>query len=48
MQSKTAMKAASVLPQAGSKASELQQKAERLRAEAEALMDRARLEDLSI
>ena len=48
MQSRAAMKAASVLPQAGSKARELQEEAERLRAEAEALKNRARLEDLTI
>jgi hypothetical protein len=48
MQARAAIKAAGVLPQAGSKARELQQEAERLRAEAEALRDRARLEDLSI
>ena len=42
------MKAAGVLPQAGHKARELQEGADRLRAEAEALKDRARLEDLSI
>jgi len=41
------MKAAGVLPQAGHKARELQEGADRLRAEAEALKDRARLEDLS-
>ncbi len=34
--------------QAGPKARELQQEADRIRAEAEALKDRARLEDLSI
>jgi len=48
MQSRAAMKAASVLPQAGSKARELQEEAERLRAEAEALKNRPRLEDLTI
>ena len=48
MQSMAAMKAASVLPQAGPKARELQEEAERLRAEAEDLKDRGRLEDLSI
>jgi hypothetical protein len=48
MQSKAAMKADGVLPQASSKAQELEQEADRLRAEAEALKDRARLEDLSI
>jgi len=42
------MKAAGVLPQAGPKARELQEEADRLRAEAEALKDRGRLEDLSI
>ncbi len=47
MQSRAAMKAAGVLPQAGHKARELQEGADRLRAEAEALKDRARLEDLS-
>jgi hypothetical protein len=47
-QSKAAMKAAAILPQAGPKARELQEEADRLRAEAEALRDRARLEDLSI
>ena len=47
-QSRAAMKAAVVLPQAGSKARELQEEADRLRAEAEALRDQARLEDLSI
>ena len=47
-QARAAMKAAGVLPQAGHKARELQEEAERLRAEAEALKDRARLEDLSI
>jgi hypothetical protein len=47
-QSRAAMKAAGVLPQAGSKARELQGEADRLRSEAEALKDRARLEDLSI
>ena len=41
--------AAGVLPQAGPKARELQEEAERLRAAgAEALKDRSRLEDLSI
>ena len=39
---------ASILPQVGSKARELQEEVDRLRAEAEALKDRARLEDLSI
>jgi hypothetical protein len=48
MQSRAAMKAASVLPQAGSKARELEQEADRLRVEAGALKDWARLEDLSI
>ena len=48
MQSRAAMKAASVLPQAGHKARELQEESDRLRAEAEALKDRARLEDLSL
>ena len=47
-QARAAMKAASVLPQAGPKARELQEEADRLRAEAEDLKDRARLEDLSI
>ena len=37
MQSRAAMKAACVLPQAGPKAHELQEEAARLRAEAEAL-----------
>ena len=37
-----------VLPQASYKAQELQEEADRLRAEAEALRDRARLEDVSI
>ena len=46
MQSRAAMKAAAVLPQAGLKARELQEEADRLRAEA--LKDRARLEDLSL
>ena len=36
-QSRAAMKAAGILPQAGSKARELQEEADRLRAEAEAL-----------
>ena len=45
---KAAMSAVSVLPQAGQKARELQEEADRLQAEAEALKDRARLEDLSI
>ena len=48
MQSRAAMKAAGVLPQAGPKARELQEEADRLRAEAEDLKDRGRLEDLSI
>ena len=48
MQARAAMKAAGVLPLAGHKARELQEEADRLRAEAEALKDRARLEDLSI
>jgi len=48
MQSRAAMKAAVILPQAGPKAQELQEEADRLRAEAEALKDRARLEDLSL
>ena len=49
VQASAAMKAAGVLPQAGPKARELQEEAERLRAaEAEALKDRSRLEDLSI
>jgi len=48
MQSRAAMKAAAVLPQAGHKARELQEESDRLRAEAEALKDRARLEDLSL
>ena len=48
MQARAAMKAASVLPQAGHKARELQEEADRLRAEAEALKDQARLEDLSV
>ena len=47
-QARAVMKAAGVLPQAGSKARELQEEADRLRAEAGALKDRARLEDLSI
>ena len=47
-QARAAMKAASVLPQAGPKARELQEEADRLRAEAEVLKDRARLEDLSL
>ena len=46
MQSRAAMKAAGFLPQAGHKARELQEEADRLRAEA--LKDRARLEDLSL
>jgi hypothetical protein len=48
MQSRAAMKAAGVLSQARPKARELQEEADRLRAEAAALKDRARLEDLSI
>ena len=48
MQARAAMKASGVLPQAGPKARELQQEADRLWVEAEALKDRARLEDLSI
>ena len=48
MQAKAAMKAASVLSQASPKARELQEEADRLRAEAETLKDRARLEDLSL
>ena len=48
MQARAAMKAAGFLPQAGHKARELQEEADRLRAEAEALRDRARLEDVSI
>ena len=47
-QARAAMKAAGVLPLAGHKARELQEEADRLRAEAEGLKDRARLEDLSI
>ena len=47
-QARAAMKAAGVLPQAGPKVQELQEEADRLRAEAEGLKDRARLEDLSI
>lgn len=42
------MKAAALLPQAGPKARAQQEEADRLRAEAEALRDRARLEGLSI
>ena len=45
---KAAMKAASVLPEAGHKSHELQEEADRLRAEAEALKDQARLEDLTV
>jgi hypothetical protein len=48
MKSRAAMKAAAVLPQASPKARELQEEAGRLRAEAEGLRDRARLEELSI
>ncbi len=48
VQARAAMKASGVLPQAGPKAQELQEEVDRLRAEAEALKDRARLEDLSI
>jgi regulator of replication initiation timing len=47
-QSRAAMKAAGFLPQAGPKARKLQEEADRLRAEAEDLKDRGRLEDLSI
>lgn len=47
-EAKAAMKAAAILPGAGQKARELQEEADRLRAEAEALKDQARLEDLSI
>ena len=47
-QARAAMKAAGVLPQAGPKVQELQEEADRLRAEAEGLKDRARLEALSI
>jgi hypothetical protein len=45
---KATMKAASVLPEAGHKAQELQEEADRFRAEAEALKDQARLEDLTV
>ena len=48
MQARAAMKAASVLPEAGRKSRELQEEADRLRAEAEALKDQARLEDLTV
>ena len=48
MQARAAMKAASVLPEAGSKARELLKEADRLRAEADALKDQARLEDLTV
>jgi hypothetical protein len=45
---KAAMKAACVLPAASHKSRELQEEAGRLRAEAKALKDQARLEDLTV
>lgn len=48
MQARAAMKAASVLPDASHKSRELQEEADRLRAEAEALKDQARMEDLTV
>jgi hypothetical protein len=45
---KATMKAASVLPEASRKSHELQEVADRLRAEAEALKDQSRLEDLTV
>ena len=47
-EAKATMKASRIMHQAGHKASELQEEAERLWAEAEALKDYARQEDLSI
>ena len=48
MQSSASMKGATVLPQASPKVRAQQKEADRLRAEAEALKSRARLEGLSI
>ena len=47
-EAKATMKAASVLPEAGCKSRELKEEADRLRADAEALKDQARLEDLTV